>query len=277
MLYWKPKNDQCVVTKDNRPNDKQYVFDRVFNDKENNQIIYQDVGKEVIGSAMQGFNSTIFAYGQTASGKTHTMMGAKNGKECGLIPQGITEIFDHIENSKDKQFLLRVSYLEIYNENIYDLFAEDKDRHTDLKIHDDEKGNTTMPDLVEVRISTENELMELMQAGEMQRHVGITDMNDRSSRSHTIFRIIIESLEVTNDETDDTGKAVKVSHLNLVDLAGSERAKQTNAQGQRFKESQNINLSLMHLGKVISLLSEAKPPAHIPYRNSKLTRILKNR
>ena len=102
-------------------------------------------------------------------------------------------------------------------------------------------------------------------------------MNDRSSRSHTIFRIIIESLEVTNDETDDTGKAVKVSHLNLVDLAGSERAKQTNAQGQRFKESQNINLSLMHLGKVISLLSEAKPPAHIPYRNSKLTRILKNR
>ena len=139
---------------------------------------------------------------------------------------------------------------------------------------DDTRGFVYVDGLREETVTSVEEVFDLMEAGQMQRKVGVTNMNDRSSRSHTIFRIIIESMEGANDQ-DREGKAIMVSHLNLVDLAGSERASQTGSVGERFREGANINKSLMALGQVISKLSEGSKE-HVPFRTSKLTRILKN-
>lgn len=217
-----------------------YTFDRVFNPDEGNETIYRDVGWEVIESAVSGFNSTIFAYGQTASGKTHTMMGSET--DPGIIRHAISHIFDAIEDTPNKQFLLRVSYMEIYNEKVTDLLAEPKDRKKNLKLSDDAAGVVTIEGLREVIIHSPEDVFKAMDKGEKLRHVGETNMNERSSRSHTIFRLILESSEkqeesVGNDgEESGGGKATYVSHLNLVDLAGSERASQTGAVGDRLKE-----------------------------------------
>lgn len=217
--------------------DFRYTFDRVFNQDEDNQVIYSDVGCDVIESAVSGFNSTIFAYGQTASGKTHTMMGSK--EDPGIIRHAISHIFDAIEDTPNKQFLLRVSYMEIYQEKVTDLLAEPKDRKKVLKICDDTSGIVTIEGLREVIIASPDDVFQAMAEGEKLRHVGETNMNERSSRSHTIFRLILESSEKQVDEDDEEeegGKATFVSHLNLVDLAGSERASQTGATGDRLKE-----------------------------------------
>ncbi|XP_070384334.1 uncharacterized protein [Dermacentor albipictus] len=215
---------------------------------------------------MQGFNGTIFAFGQTSSGKTHTMMG--NSSQPGLIPLAINAIFDIIQNVPEREYLLRVSYMEIYNENVLDLLDNSDGKH--LQIRDNADGQPVIVDLTEVPVGSKEEIESAMNDGERRRHVASTEANQRSSRSHSIFRMVIES-----SLRDGTDGAVAIGQLNLVDLAGSERTEQCGDLGESFRESTRINVSLTFLTQVISKLSRGER-GYINFRDSKLTRILRN-
>eukprot|EP00041_Stephanoeca_diplocostata_P037296 m.1402379 g.1402379 ORF g.1402379 m.1402379 type:complete len:2418 (+) comp25010_c0_seq3:94-7347(+) len=260
-----------------------YSFDKIFNTGIKTQEVYNSIAKDIVLQAMEGFNGTIFAYGQTSSGKTHTMMGYPG--EPGIIPLAVREVFDYIDGVENMEFLLRVSCMEIYNETITDLLDTSK---TNLKIKENHDGDVYVGDLTETAVGSPDAVMQLLNEGLGERHVAATKMNDTSSRSHTVFRIVIESRHIrpSTDETSDDATApevvddgaIRVAQLNLVDLAGSERVAHTGAAGERLKEAGNINKSLLTLGSVIGKLAEAgnKDRAHIPYRDSKLTRILQN-
>ncbi|CAM8963032.1 unnamed protein product [Rhodiola kirilowii] len=253
-------------------NSSKFDFDRIFGDDCKTYEVYRACTKEIVAGAVRGFNGTVFAYGQTNSGKTHTMRGSI--AEPGVIPLAVRDLFDKIHEDPDREFLLRMSYMEIYNEEINDLLAPE---HRKLQIHESLERGIYVAGLREEIVATPEQVLELMEFGESHRHIGETNMNLYSSRSHTIFRMIIESRDRT--EVGDEGgtcDAVRVSVLNLVDLAGSERAAKTGAEGVRLKEGSHINKSLMTLGTVIKKLSEGAESqgGHVPYRDSKLTRIL---
>ncbi|XP_033109352.1 centromere-associated protein E-like isoform X4 [Anneissia japonica] len=265
-LYWKVENNSiCQVDSKNKVAGKPYTFDYVFHMDQSTSDVYTQVAKPIIESAMDGYDGTIFAYGQTSSGKTFTMQGHQ--KEPGIIPRAVDQIFGTIDKSPDREFLLRVCYMEIYNEVITDLLCKDG---KGLSIREQEK-RVFVSGLTEEVVNNADKILELMKKGDQQRHVGRTNMNEHSSRSHSIFCIVIESRERTNNQQSDTG-AVKVSRLNLVDLAGSERLNDTKAEGMRLKEACKINQSLFALGQVINKLSSGVE--YIPFRDSKLTRIL---
>ncbi|KAE8630706.1 hypothetical protein XENTR_v10000928 [Xenopus tropicalis] len=253
---------------------KSFSFDRVFNSHESTSQVYQEIAVPIIQSALQGYNGTIFAYGQTSSGKTYTMMGTPNS--LGIIPQAIQEVFKIIQEIPNREFLLRVSYMEIYNETVKDLLCDDRKKKP-LEIREDINRNVYVADLTEELVMVPDHVIQWIKKGEKNRHYGETKMNDHSSRSHTIFRMIVESRD-RNDSanSENCDGAVMVSHLNLVDLAGSERASQTGAEGVRLKEGCNINRSLFILGQVIKKLSDGQAGGFINYRDSKLTRILQN-
>ncbi|XP_078482465.1 uncharacterized protein LOC100184032 [Ciona intestinalis] len=260
----------------NKEKVKSYMFDRVYGDDETTRDVYEEVAEPIVQSAMQGFHGTIFAYGQTSSGKTYTMLGNTNSP--GIIPLAVQDIFNMIQKTPEREFLLRASYLEIYNENLKDLLSTEV---TTLKIKEDEFKHVRVYGLHEEMVTSPDDVMKLMARGEKLRHMAATNMNDRSSRSHTIFKMIIESRERvdfnrTREVSDDT--AVKVAQLNMVDLAGSERASQTGAEGQRLKEGCYINKSLMVLGQVINQICKdnesTSGSVFINFRDSKLTRIL---
>ncbi|XP_078532750.1 LOW QUALITY PROTEIN: uncharacterized protein LOC144818836 [Lissotriton helveticus] len=253
---------------------KSFNFDRVFHSEENTDKVYHEMAVPIINSAIQGYNGTIFAYGQTSSGKTYTMMGTNTS--CGIIPQAIHDVFKVINEIPNREFLLRVSYMEIYNETVTDLLCDDRKRKP-LEIREDMNRNVYVADLTEEMVVLPQNVMDWIKKGEKNRHYGETKMNERSSRSHTIFRMIVESRERTGPaNSENCDGAVMVSHLNLVDLAGSERASQTGAEGLRLKEGCNINRSLFILGQVIKKLSDGQAGGFINYRDSKLTRILQN-
>ncbi|CAL9236883.1 unnamed protein product, partial [Arabidopsis halleri] len=197
------------------------------------------------------FEGTVLAYGQTNSGKTHTMRGSTI--EPGIISLAVHDLFDIISQDTSREYLLRMSYLEIYNENINDLLDP---LNRKLQIHENLEKGVFVAGLREDIVDSPQQVLELMESGESHRHIGETNMNHYSSRSHTIFRM--------------------VKTYNVVDLAGSERAAKTGAEGVRLKEGTHINKSLMTLGTVIKKLSEGveNQGGHIPYRDSKLTRIL---
>ena len=214
-----------------------YQFDHVFDKEAKNQDVYEKIASDVIDSAIDGYNSTIFAYGQTSSGKTHTMMGTPNDK--GIIREAVEHIFDAREDLKNERtFDMRVSFMEIYNEKISDLLQFDtKEREKSLKIQDGTDGNVNIEGLTERDIKTAEDVIKAMEEGQALRHTAGTSMNERSSRSHTIFRIQIVSCDKQSREAGfEDGRAIKVSFLNLVDLAGSERASQTGATGIRLRE-----------------------------------------
>ncbi|XP_054577793.1 centromere-associated protein E [Eptesicus fuscus] len=267
QVYWKTGNNAIYQV----DGSKSFNFDRVFDSNETTKDVYEEIAVPIIDSAIQGYNGTIFAYGQTASGKTYTMMGS--GDYLGVIPRAIHDIFQKIEKFPDREFLLRVSYMEIYNETITDLLCDTR-KMKPLIIREDFNRNVYVSDLTEEVVSTSEMALKWIRKGEKNRHYGITKMNQRSSRSHTIFRMILESRE--KGEPSNCEGSVKVSHLNLVDLAGSERAAQTGAEGVRLKEGCNINRSLFILGQVIKKLSDGQVGGFINYRDSKLTRILQN-
>ncbi|KAL1546870.1 kinesin-like protein KIN-7N [Salvia divinorum] len=247
-----------------------YAFDHLFDQECSNGTVYKLLIKGIISAAMEGFNGTAFAYGQTSSGKTFTMNGSEN--DPGIIHRAVRDIFDKIEETSDREFLIRVSYMEIYNEEINDLFAVENQK---LQIHESLVRGVFVAGLREEIVNSADQVLQLIQLGEANRHFGETNMNARSSRSHTIFRMVIESKGKDNKFDDSPDDAIRVSVLNLVDLAGSERVAKTGAGGVRLKEGKHINKSLMILGNVINKLSEGgKQSAHIPYRDSKLTRIL---
>ncbi|KAL8152097.1 hypothetical protein V2J09_021905 [Rumex salicifolius] len=253
-----------------------YVFDHVFDESCSNSRVYDLLTKDIIHSAVEGFNGTCFAYGQTSSGKTFTMNGSEN--DPGIIQRAVRDVFERIHKNDDREFLIRVSYMEIYNEEINDLLVINNQK---LPIHESLERGVFVAGIREEIVNEADQVLKLLEAGEVNRHFGETNMNVRSSRSHTIFRMVIES---KGKETDDSNfsdywssDAIRVSTLNLVDLAGSERIAKTGADGVRLKEGKYINKSLMVLGNVINKLSEgAKQRGHIPYRDSKLTRILQS-
>ncbi|KAK6289850.1 hypothetical protein POUND7_001391 [Theobroma cacao] len=251
-----------------------FEFDRIFGEDCKTGEVYEARTKEIVAAAVRGFNGTVFAYGQTNSGKTHTMRGS--AAEPGVIPLAVHDLFGIIQQDVDREFLLRMSYMEIYNEEIIDLLAPE---HRKLQIHESIERGIYVAGLREEIVASPEQVLDFMEFGESHRHIGETNMNLHSSRSHTIFRMIIESRDRTEDGDGDTVNscdAVRVSVLNLVDLAGSERAAKTGAEGVRLKEGSHINKSLMTLGTVIKKLSEGAESqgGHVPYRDSKLTRIL---
>ncbi|XP_030803053.1 centromere-associated protein E isoform X5 [Camarhynchus parvulus] len=267
-LHWRSENN----TVSDVSGTKTFTYDRVFHSSDNTQQLYDGVAVPIIQSAVRGYNGTIFAYGQTASGKTYTMMG--NEDSVGIIPKAIQHVFKIICEIPDREFLLRVSYMEIYNETITDLLCDNRKKKP-LGIREDVNRNTYVEDLIEEVVVAPEQVMEWIRKGERNRHYGETKMNEHSSRSHTIFRMIIESRERSDPANANCDGAVMVSHLNLVDLAGSERASQTGSEGVRLKEGCNINRSLFILGQVIKKLCD-DPSGFINYRDSKLTRILQN-
>ncbi|KAL1218214.1 Kinesin-like protein KIN-7N [Cardamine amara subsp. amara] len=265
---WKVEDNRISLHKslDTPITTSSYAFDHVFDESSTNASVYELLTKDIIHAAVEGFNGTAFAYGQTSSGKTFTMTGSET--DPGIIRRSVRDVFERIHMISDREFLIRVSYMEIYNEEINDLLAVENQR---LQIHEHLERGVFVAGLKEEIVSDAEQILKLIDSGEVNRHFGETNMNVHSSRSHTIFRMVIESRGKENSSSD----AIRVSVLNLVDLAGSERIAKTGAGGVRLTEGKYINKSLMILGNVINKLSDsAKLRAHIPYRDSKLTRIL---
>ncbi|KAM8831547.1 centromere-associated protein E isoform 2-T2 [Spinachia spinachia] len=272
-LFWKADKKSIQQIDDGNPT-KSFVFDRVFTAEETTNQLYQDIAKPLVVSTVKGYNGTIFAYGQTSSGKTFTMMGGDRIQ--GVIPLAVDEVFQTIRSCSKKEFLLRVSYMEIYNETVSDLLVDSRKRKP-LEVRETINKNIYVADLTEELVTSTAQVLGWIRKGEENRHYAKTKMNERSSRSHTIFRMILESREISEPASGEIADgAVIVSHLNLVDLAGSERASQTGAEGTHFKEGCNINRSLFTLGQVIKKLTDESQKGFTNYRDSKLTRILQN-
>ncbi|KAE8662086.1 Kinesin-like protein NACK1 [Hibiscus syriacus] len=265
QVAWECADDHNIVSKhpsqERTSQPSSFTFDKVFGPSCVNETVYEGV-KNVALSALGGINATIFAYGQTSSGKTYTMRG--------ITEKAVNDIYQHIMNTPERDFTIKISGLEIYNENVRDLLNSESGRN--LKLLDDPEKGTMVEKLVEETASNDQHLRHLINICESQRQVGETALNDCSSRSHQIIRLTIES---TQRENSDCVRSF-VASLNFVDLAGSERASQTNADGARLREGCHINLSLMTLTSVIRKLSVGKRSGHIPYRDSKLTRILQH-
>ncbi|KAL7526397.1 LOW QUALITY PROTEIN: hypothetical protein ACHAXR_003436, partial [Thalassiosira sp. AJA248-18] len=271
--------------------ESEYNYDMVFGEDANTNKIYNEVVSDMVESATKdGINGTVFTYGQTSSGKTFTMQGCGGSdNSVGIIQLAAKEIFQTIKEEKsddsNSECSVRVSYVEIYNEELRDLL-NDKSRKTStsLIIREDKEGSISVEGLKEVAVNSLEQLMGVFRVGEANKSVGSTKMNDRSSRSHAILKIILERKTVINavdDKENSPGRnnpsdlVVKTtSALNLVDLAGSESVRHTGASGMQKKEGGMINQSLLTLSKVLMSLGQ-KNPGHINYRDSKLTRILK--
>ena len=271
---------ECVVEMDQKKGEvlirqsqhdvpKMFTFDCVYDWNSRQKDVFEETAFPIIENVLEGYNGTIFAYGQTGTGKTFTISGLPKDKELkGIMPRSFETIFNSIQCDSNKQFLVRASYLEIYQEEIRDLLSKNGSAKLDLK----EKDNTVyVKDLSTFVVKTPEDMMEVFNEGQLNRHVGATNMNEHSSRSHSIFTITIESSAVGAD-----GKShIKVGKLNIVDLAGSERQSKTGATGDRLKEATKINLSLSTLCHVISSLTDPKC-TYVPYRDSKLTRLLQD-
>ncbi|OPJ71420.1 hypothetical protein AV530_004888 [Patagioenas fasciata monilis] len=249
---------------------KTFTFDAVYDASSKQADLYDETVRPLIDSVLQGFNGTIFAYGQTGTGKTYTMQGAwAEPEKRGIIPSSFEHIFTHISRSQNQQYLVRASYLEIYQEEIRDLLAKDQSKKLELK--ENPETGVYIKDLSSFVTKNVKEIEHVMNLGSQTRSVGSTNMNEHSSRSHAIFLITIECSETGPDGEEH----IRVGKLNLVDLAGSERQSKMGAHGERPKEASKINLSLSALGNVISALVDGKS-THIPYRDSKLTRLLQD-
>uniref|UniRef100_A0A671TYX8 Kinesin-like protein n=1 Tax=Sparus aurata TaxID=8175 RepID=A0A671TYX8_SPAAU len=246
---------------------KPYVFDRVLPPNSEQVQVYDTCARQIVKDVLGGYNGTIFAYGQTSSGKTHTMEGNLHDPQLmGIIPRISRDIFDHIYSMDENlEFHIKVSYFEIYLDKIRDLLDVSK---TNLAVHEDKNRVPFVKGCTERFVSSPDEVMDVIDEGKANRHVAVTNMNEHSSRSHSIFLINIKQ-ENVETETKLSGK------LYLVDLAGSEKVSKTGAEGAVLDEAKNINKSLSALGNVIAALSEGTK-THVPYRDSKMTRILQD-
>ncbi|XP_026146411.1 kinesin-like protein KIF3C isoform X2 [Carassius auratus] len=249
---------------------KSFTFDAVYDACSKQSDLYDETVRPLIDSVLRGFNGTIFAYGQTGTGKTYTMQGQwLDAERRGIIPNSFEHIFTHISRSQNQQYLVRASYLEIYQEEIRDLLTKDHSKKLELKESAD--SGVYIKDLSSFVTKNVKEIEHVMNVGNQSRSVGFTNMNEHSSRSHAIFIITVECSQLGPDGQNH----IRVGKLNLVDLAGSERQTKTGVQGERLKEATKINLSLSALGNVISALVDGRS-SHVPYRDSKLTRLLQD-
>lgn len=342
-------NTECVACLPDRPEillgaDRSFVFDHVFDPDTEQKLLYQESVQPLVNRFLDGFNATVLAYGQTGSGKTYSMgTGLDTGldpQHRGVIPRSVDQIFEHCEQMTiqypDAAFEVRVSFLELYNEDLIDLLMPKKPGDKPPGIREDGKGGIEWVNVKQVLVKSPEDVFALLKKGSLCRTTGSTDMNMTSSRSHAVFSIKLQQRKPVDDDCDDqeflpavtavesnikeiekeegtegveraervegaerTGgedgdnaaeeeKPIKikpmrtlVSKFHFVDLAGSERLKRTNATGSRKKEGIAINAGLLALGNVISALCEnasrnGKKENHVPYRDSKLTRLLQD-
>ncbi|KZV84431.1 kinesin 2 [Exidia glandulosa HHB12029] len=275
------------------PPTRTYPFDTVFGPEADQSMVYQEVVAPMLEEVVGGYNCTIFAYGQTGTGKTHTMQGDLKptalglpSPAAGMIPRVLNKLFVQL-NEKFHDYSVRVSYIELYNEELRDLLADDfqapsvaaqpmgkgahKEQQPTLQIYDDSsKKGVTIQGLKEVTVKDAADAVTLLLKGSERKQIASTKFNDHSSRSHTIFTLTVHTKEHGAIGDD----LLKVGKLNLVDLAGAENIGRSGAKEQRAAEAGNINKSLLTLGRVITLLVEKSQ--HIPYRESKLTRLLQD-
>ncbi|KAK1762236.1 kinesin-domain-containing protein [Phialemonium atrogriseum] len=257
-------NDTCTI--ESKEAQGSFTFDRVFDMSCKQSDIFDFSIRPTVDDILNGYNGTVFAYGQTGAGKSYTMMGTSIDDEegRGVIPRIVEQIFESILSSPlNIEYTVRVSYMEIYMERIRDLLAPQNDN---LPVHEEKNRGVYVKGLLEIYVSSVQEVFEVMRRGGNARAVAATNMNQESSRSHSIFVVTITQKNV------ETGSA-KSGQLFLVDLAGSEKVGKTGASGQTLEEAKKINKSLSALGMVINALTDGKS-SHIPYRDSKLTRIL---
>ncbi|KAM6996883.1 kinesin-like protein KIF11 isoform 1-T1 [Tautogolabrus adspersus] len=259
---------------------KTYTFDMVFGPAAKQIDVYRSVVCPILDEVIMGYNCTVFAYGQTGTGKTFTMEGERSPNEqftweedplAGIIPRTLHQIFEKLSEN-GTEFSVKVSLLEIYNEELFDLLSPSEDVTERLQLFDDprNKRGVVVKGLEEVTVHNKDEVYLILERGSAKRRTASTLMNAYSSRSHSVFSVTIHMKEITLDGEE----LVKIGKLNLVDLAGSENIGRSGAVDKRAREAGNINQSLLTLGRVITALVEKRP--HVPYRESKLTRILQD-
>lgn len=270
-----------------------YTYDNVFATHDDNSKVYDHIAKRLVRRVMEGYHGTVFAYGMTGTGKTFSMQGTASSP--GVIPLAITDIFSYIRETPSREFLLRVSYLEIYNERIHDLLSMPTGNgiggaaaQEEIKLREDSKRGVYASPLKEEIVQSPTQLLRVIARGDQARRTASTQFNSRSSRSHAVVQIVVESREraPASSPAGDSKRSgmppggVRVSTLSLIDLAGSEKAAESK---ERRTEGSHINKSLLTLGTVISKLSDhkdkdgkaaEKDAKHLPYRDSKLTRLL---
>ncbi|CAO2830546.1 unnamed protein product [Amaranthus hypochondriacus] len=266
-IDWECINDTTIIYKNHLSPERSlypnsFTYDRVFRCDCSTRQVYEEGAKAVVLSAVSGINSSVFAYGQTSSGKTFTMSG--------ITEYTMQDIFAYTQKHKERDFQLKFSAIEIYNESVRDLLTAD---HSPLRLLDDPERGTVVEKLTEETLRDWDHFKKLLAVCEAQRQIGETFLNEASSRSHQIVRLTIESS--TRELLGKSNCSTLTATLNFVDLAGSERATQALSAGSRLKEGSHINRSLLTLGTVIRKLSKGQT-GHIPYRDSKLTRILQS-
>ncbi|XP_009151578.2 kinesin-like protein KIN-4A isoform X1 [Brassica rapa] len=293
----------CVTVVSGKPQvqigSHSFTFDHVYGSTcSPSTEMYQECAAPLVDGLFQGYNATVLAYGQTGSGKTYTMGTGcgDNSTQTGIVPQVMNALFTKIETLKDHiEFQIHVSFIEIHKEEVQDLLDPSTINKSDTKvahvpgkppiqIRESSNGVITLAGSTEVSVSTLKEMAACLDQGSVSRATGSTNMNNQSSRSHAIFTISVEQMRKVNNNTDSSENgSLKEEYLcaklHLVDLAGSERAKRTGSDGMRFKEGVHINKGLLALGNVISALGDEKKRkdgAHVPYRDSKLTRLLQD-
>ncbi|XP_051113609.1 kinesin-like protein KIN-12E isoform X2 [Andrographis paniculata] len=262
--------------------ESRFTFDLVADETVSQEMLFRVTGVPMVENCVEGYNSCMFAYGQTGSGKTHTMLGdieggaRRHNANCGMTPRVFEYLFSRIQKERDARseeklkFTCRCSFLEIYNEQIFDLLDPSS---SNLQIREDSKKGVYVENLTEVEVMSARDVIQQLIQGAANRKVAATNMNRASSRSHSVFTCVIESKWESQGVTRH-----RFARLNLVDLAGSERQKSSGAEGERLKEATNINKSLSTLGLVIMNLvniSNGKS-LHVPYRDSKLTFLLQD-
>ena len=269
-----------MQTVGNKRQGRTFKFDRVFGQKACQSTIYDAAVDPIVQEVLDGFNCTIFAYGQTGTGKTHTMEGeierdsktSSLDEQAGVIPRAIAQIFNTLE-SAGSEYSVKVSYLELYNERITDLLGIGDDvvpNSGDYQLCEDGRGGVVVRGLEDEIVKSSDEIFEVLSRGAARRRTAETKLNKESSRSHSVFTITIHIKETTPEGEE----MIKCGKLNLVDLAGSENISRSGAKKERAREAGEINKSLLTLGRVISALVEHQ--SHIPYRDSKLTRLLRD-
>ncbi|CAF0893195.1 unnamed protein product [Adineta ricciae] len=263
-----PEEDHDDILRANRSRERKYMFDVVSDARAEQQEVYAATAKLLLSSVLEGYNATVFAYGATGAGKTYTMLGTENNP--GVMYRTLDDLFVEIKNYQgQREYQVSMSYLEIYNELIRDLLAPSS---AFLELREDAKGTIQVAGLSEVIAKTPREVMEMLHKGNRARTQEPTKANKTSSRSHAVLQVNIKQRDVTRSHTEQ----VRFAKLYMIDLAGSERAAQTQNTGKRMMEGAHINRSLLALGNCINALSEKGNTKYVNYRDSKLTRILKD-
>ncbi|PVH93477.1 kinesin [Periconia macrospinosa] len=275
LIFDPPENNpmqrfsRSVVPQGKKVKDQTFAFDRVFDENTTQGDVYEATTKPLLDSVLEGYNATVFAYGATGCGKTHTITGTP--QQPGIIFMTMQELFEKINDMQEEKVTeITLSYLEIYNETIRDLLVEGGSKQT-LMLREDANQTVSVPGLSSHRPQSVAEVMEIIVRGNEYRTMSPTEANATSSRSHAVLQINVS----TKDRNASVNEPHTMATLSIIDLAGSERASVTKNRGERLLEGANINKSLLALGSCINALCDPRKRNHIPYRNSKLTRLLK--